>query len=83
MQLIAKVSNKRYESTKEHVKTILTQSLVDRLNPIWGLNDEGELNSVFRYSGVPGLYFAMGKDSSYKLKLESIMDDNNISFLLL
>ena len=56
---------------------------MDRLNPIWGLNDEGELNSVFRYSGVPGLYFAMGKDNSYKLKLESIMDDNNIPFLLL
>ena len=45
----------------EYVKTLVSESIAKRFAPIWGINDEGELNSVFRYSGVSGLYFAMGK----------------------
>ncbi|KAL5507063.1 hypothetical protein ACEPAH_6519 [Sanghuangporus vaninii] len=48
-----------YEGAMEHVKTLVSRNVAERFNPIWGINDEGELNSVFRYSGVPGLYFAM------------------------
>lgn len=51
---------KSYESAQELVRTLVNDSVANRLNEIWGINEEGELNSVFRYSGVPGLYFAMG-----------------------
>lgn len=49
-----------YQNATEGVRPLLNPDVANRLKPIWSLNKEGELNSVFRYSGVEGLYFAMG-----------------------
>ncbi|KAI5123912.1 hypothetical protein M0805_005728 [Coniferiporia weirii] len=49
-----------YGNAREHVRTLVSADVAGRLSPVWSLNDEGEINSVFRYSGVPGLYFTMG-----------------------
>ena len=34
--------------------------LTKQVNPVWGLGKDGESNSVWRWSGVPNLYFMMG-----------------------
>ncbi|KAF8510816.1 hypothetical protein BU17DRAFT_55151 [Hysterangium stoloniferum] len=39
---------------------LLEEKLVSKIGPIWGLNEEGELNGLFRNCGVPNLYFMMG-----------------------
>ena len=49
-----------YLNAKEGVRPLLNSEVADRLEPVWSLNEEGELNSVFRHSGVEGLHFAMG-----------------------
>ncbi|KAL0063951.1 hypothetical protein AAF712_009141 [Marasmius tenuissimus] len=38
----------------------LPEELRGKLKPIWGLNEEGELNSVWRESGVPGVWVGVG-----------------------
>ncbi|KAH8119454.1 FAD/NAD-binding domain-containing protein [Phellopilus nigrolimitatus] len=59
-----------YENAKELVRTLVNDDVAERLKPIWALNDEGELNSVFRYCGVPGLYFAMGEYDDFEIKAQ-------------
>lgn len=49
-----------FQNAKEGVRPLLKPAVADKLKPVWSLNEEGELNSVFRNSGVEGLYFAMG-----------------------
>jgi hypothetical protein len=39
---------------------VLGKEIRGRLKPIWGVDDEGELNSVFRDTGVPRLYAMIG-----------------------
>ncbi|TDL21200.1 FAD/NAD(P)-binding domain-containing protein [Rickenella mellea] len=49
-----------YGDAREPARKLIGDKLADKLLPVWGLNDEGEINSVWRWSGVPGLYFMMG-----------------------
>ncbi|EJD03237.1 FAD/NAD-binding domain-containing protein [Fomitiporia mediterranea MF3/22] len=49
-----------YENAKELVRSLVNDDVANRTGTLWGLNEEGELNSMFRYCGVPGLYFTMG-----------------------
>lgn len=43
------------------VRNLVNEDVADRLKPLWALDEEGEVNSVSRDCGVPGLYFMMGK----------------------
>ncbi|EIM79879.1 FAD/NAD-P-binding domain-containing protein [Stereum hirsutum FP-91666 SS1] len=43
------------------VKDICGSDVADLLHPVWGLNEESELQSVWRDSGHPRLHFAIGK----------------------
>jgi len=45
---------------REAAAQLLGERLVSKIGAIWGLNKEGELNSLFRYCGLPNLYFLMG-----------------------
>ena len=49
-----------FENAKIHAKSLVSQGVYDRLKPFWDLDEEGEINMIFRDSGVPRLYFAMG-----------------------
>ena len=57
--------NKRYKEPRHLVRKLCGDDVADQVNPIWGLNDEGETNTVWRYSGVPNLYFMMGTYLDY------------------
>lgn len=50
-----------YGDPREVVRKLAGDKVADALGPIWGLNEEGEINNVWRWSGVPRLYFMMGK----------------------
>ena len=49
-----------YGDTKGLVEQIAGPEVAKNVNPVWGLNKEGEINAVWRWSGVPRLYFMMG-----------------------
>lgn len=49
-----------YESSMVLVRNLVNEDVADRLKPLWALDEEGEVNSVSRDCGVPGLYFMMG-----------------------
>ncbi|KAJ7771529.1 hypothetical protein B0H16DRAFT_1409934 [Mycena metata] len=42
-------------------KTFLGDEIMDRVGPVWGLDDEGELRGCYRPTGQPGLWFAAGE----------------------
>lgn len=50
----------RYGDTRDTWRKIINPSIADKLKPIWGLDEEGEIQSVWRDSGVEGLYCMMG-----------------------
>ena len=37
------------------------EDLVSKVPQIWGLNDEGEINGVWRDCGLPNFYYMMGR----------------------
>ncbi|KAJ7764270.1 FAD/NAD-P-binding domain-containing protein [Mycena metata] len=41
-------------------KTLLGDEIMDRVGPVWGLDEEGELQGCYRPTGQPGLWFAAG-----------------------
>jgi hypothetical protein len=42
-------------------RALLGNEITDQLPPeVWGLDSEGELNQIYRPSGHPGLWFAIG-----------------------
>jgi cation diffusion facilitator CzcD-associated flavoprotein CzcO len=49
-----------YKSMRETARRILGADSADRCGPVWGLNDEGELQGMWRNSGHPGLWFMGG-----------------------
>ncbi|EJD04564.1 FAD/NAD-binding domain-containing protein [Fomitiporia mediterranea MF3/22] len=49
-----------YGDPKQLVGELVGKDVADRVNQVWGLNNEGEINSAWRWSGVQGLYFMMG-----------------------
>ncbi|THG94933.1 hypothetical protein EW145_g8052 [Phellinidium pouzarii] len=42
------------------VAQLAGEDVAAQVNTVWGLNEEGEVNTAWRWSGVPGLYFMMG-----------------------
>ncbi|KAJ9497387.1 hypothetical protein H2202_007191 [Exophiala xenobiotica] len=49
-----------FSNTIDSVRNILGDEVADRCNPIWGMDEEGELNSAWKTSGVPGLWLMLG-----------------------
>jgi cation diffusion facilitator CzcD-associated flavoprotein CzcO len=49
-----------YKSMRETARRILGADAADQCGPVWGLNDEGELQGMWRNSGHPGLWFMGG-----------------------
>jgi hypothetical protein len=44
----------RYADARTNYRALLPESLHDKLRPIWGLDKEGELNSIWREVGGRG-----------------------------
>ncbi|KAI0055332.1 FAD/NAD(P)-binding domain-containing protein [Artomyces pyxidatus] len=49
-----------YGDARDPLRAILGDAVGDKLKPIWGLNDEGEINGAWRDMGVPRVYVMMG-----------------------
>ncbi|PPQ97225.1 hypothetical protein CVT26_000750 [Gymnopilus dilepis] len=43
-----------------HIRSVCGEEVANRCKPIWGLDDEGEINGVWRDLGVPGLWTMLG-----------------------
>ncbi len=49
-----------YEGQKEAVRAVLGDETTDRIGPVWGFDEEGELAGMWRPTGQPGLWFLAG-----------------------
>lgn len=49
-----------YQSMKTMTRSIFGDKVADRVGEVWGLNEEGEFNTMWQKSGHPGLFFHGG-----------------------
>ncbi len=49
-----------YLNQQETVRTWLNDSIADRIGPVWGFNDGGELRNMWCRTPQPGLWFTAG-----------------------
>ena len=49
-----------YKGQKEAVRPILGDETTERIGPVWGFDEEGELKGMWRPTGQPGLWFLAG-----------------------
>ena len=50
----------RFSDARDPIRSLIGEELGAKLPPIWGLNEEGELNGTWRELGVPNLWYMMG-----------------------
>jgi putative flavoprotein involved in K+ transport len=49
-----------YEGQAAAARRILGDAVGDRMGPVWGFDEEGELQGMWRPTGQPGLWFLAG-----------------------
>jgi putative flavoprotein involved in K+ transport len=49
-----------YQNMRESARQLLGDVVADRCSPVWGLDDEGELRTIWRRSGHDRLWFMGG-----------------------
>lgn len=49
-----------FSNTIESIRSIFGDDIANKCNPIWGIDEEGELNSAWKLSGVPNLWLMVG-----------------------
>ncbi|TDH60158.1 monooxygenase [Dankookia rubra] len=49
-----------YYPQQELVRRALGEAMVDRIGPVWGLGEDGELNNMYRRTPQEGLWFIAG-----------------------
>lgn len=49
-----------FRSIRETVKKVISQEVADKLGPIWGKDNQGEIPGVWRICGQPGLWLMCG-----------------------
>ena len=49
-----------YTNMSESVRAIIGAAVADRVGPIWGLDDEGEVRAMWRPTGQPGFWLMGG-----------------------
>jgi hypothetical protein len=54
-----------------HIQRICGDAVLERCNPIWGLDKEGEINGAWRDMGVRGLWYMMGTCRLYWVGLRA------------
>ncbi|KAJ6497147.1 FAD/NAD-P-binding domain-containing protein [Mycena vitilis] len=50
-----------FESIADTMRATFGDEVIDRVGPIWGLDQEGELRGCYRPTGQPALWFAAGE----------------------
>lgn len=69
-----------YSNMKETAKRIFGDKVASRLDPVWGLDEEGEIKTMFRDSGHPNFYYmggnlAISRYFSKKLALRIVAEE--------
>lgn len=69
-----------YSNMKETARRIFGDNVADRLNPVWGLDEEGEFKTMWRDSGHPNFWYmggnlAMSRYFSKRLALKIIAQE--------
>jgi Pyridine nucleotide-disulphide oxidoreductase len=49
-----------YKNQQETVRHYLGDDIADRIGPVWGFDEDGELNNMWRRTAQPGLWFTAG-----------------------
>ena len=49
-----------YQNQQEVVRASLGDAMADRVGPVWGFNDAGELRNMWRPTAQRGLWFIAG-----------------------
>ena len=49
-----------YESQQEFVRVTLGDAVADRIGPVWGFDDGGELRNMWTRTAQDGLWFTAG-----------------------
>ena len=52
---------KRLSDAREGVRKVCGDEVADKIKPLWGLDEEGELNGCYRDLGYQGLWYIMGE----------------------
>ena len=60
---------KRLSDTREGVRKVCGNEVADKIKPLWGLNEEGEINGCYRDLGFQGLWYIMGELNYKRLEL--------------
>jgi hypothetical protein len=56
----AVISASGYKSIQDGVHTLLGREVADRVGPVWGLDEEGELRNICKPTAQRGLWFMGG-----------------------
>ena len=56
---------KRLSDTREGVRKVCGDEVADKIKPLWGLDEEGEINGCYRDLGFQGLWYIMGEFESW------------------
>lgn len=72
-----------YSNMKDTALKIFGEKVASKLNPIWGLDEEGEFKTIWRDSGHPNFYYmggnlALSRFFSKKLALKIIAKERGI-----
>jgi len=49
-----------YGDPRDSMRDICGPQVADKVNPVWGLTEEGEVNSIWRGCGHDGIWFGIG-----------------------
>ncbi|KAJ6497149.1 FAD/NAD-P-binding domain-containing protein [Mycena vitilis] len=49
------------ESIRDTMRGVFGDAIIDQTDPVWGVDEEGELRGVYRPSGYPNLWFTAGE----------------------
>ena len=49
-----------YKNQQDTVRAYLGDAVADRVGPVWGFDDGGELRNMWRRTAQPGLWFTAG-----------------------
>ncbi len=49
-----------YKNQQETVRAYLGDAIADKIGPVWGFDDGGELRNMWRRTAQPGLWFTAG-----------------------
>lgn len=68
-----------FSNTIDSIRMILGDDVAKRCNPIWGMDEEGEIKSAYRECGVPNLWIMVGEWNFFQNLHD--MADNTIGTL--